>query len=378
MELAPVHLVSLLGFIAAMVFGAVANRTHFCIMGAVSDWVNMGSMGRFRAWMLAIAVAVILGQAMYLGGWVDLTQSIYLTPSFGWLGYILGGVIFGIGMTLGGGCGQRTLVRVGGGNLKSLVVLLVLAITAYMTLRGLLALPRINWIDSAAADLSAAGFATQGMPDMIAALTGMGESAARVALTVVFAGVLLWYVFKDKAFRGSFDNMLAGLTVGIVCASAWYITGVVGFDDFEPVPLEGFSFIAPVGNALNYVMTYTGSTINFGIAIVGGMIAGSFLYAIFSGNFRIETFNDRGDMVNHLASGVLMGFGGVLSLGCTIGQGVTGISTLALGSVFTILSIIFGCALTLKVQYYMIDDSFWRSLRLSLADMHLMPAARQG
>ncbi len=378
MELAPVHLVSLLGFIAAMVFGAVANRTHFCIMGAVSDWVNMGSMGRFRAWMLAIAVAVILGQAMYLGGWVDLTQSIYLTPSFGWLGYILGGVIFGIGMTLGGGCGQRTLVRVGGGNLKSLVVLLVLAITAYMTLRGLLALPRINWIDSAAADLSAAGFATQGMPDMIAALTGMGESAARVALTVVFAGVLLWYVFKDKAFRGSFDNMLAGFTVGIVCASAWYITGVVGFDDFEPVPLEGFSFIAPVGNALNYVMTYTGSTINFGIAIVGGMIAGSFLYAIFSGNFRIETFNDRGDMVNHLASGVLMGFGGVLSLGCTIGQGVTGISTLALGSVFTILSIIFGCALTLKVQYYMIDDSFWRSLRLSLADMHLMPAARQG
>src|SRR5690606_13569507 len=169
-----------------------------------------------------------------------------------------------------------------------------------------------------------------------------------------------------------------GFTVGIVCASAWYITGVVGFDDFEPVPLEGFSFIAPVGNALNYLMTYTGSTISFGIAIVGGMIAGSFLYAIFSGNFRIETFNDRGDMVNHLASGLLMGFGGVLSLGCTIGQGVTGISTLALGSVFTILSIIFGCALTLKVQYYMIDDSFWRSLRLSLADMHLMPAARQG
>ncbi|MCZ7597352.1 MAG: YeeE/YedE family protein [Gammaproteobacteria bacterium] len=216
------------------------------------------------------------------------------------------------------------------------------------------------------------------MPEMISALTGLGESAARVALTVILAGVLLWYVFKDKAFRGNFDNMLAGFTVGIVCASAWYITGVVGFDDFEPVPLEGFSFIAPVGNALNYLMTYTGSTINFGIAIVGGMIAGSFLYAIFSGNFRIETFNDRGDMVNHLASGVLMGFGGVLSLGCTIGPGVTGISTLALGSVFTILSIIFGCALTLKVQYYMIDDSFWRSLRLSLADMHLMPAARQG
>ncbi len=378
MELSTTHLVSLLGFLAALVFGAVANKTHFCIMGSISDWINMGSKTRFRAWMLALGITIVATQSMYLAGWIDIHESIYLTPSFGWLGYIAGGVLFGIGMTLGAGCGQRTLVRVGGGNLKSLVVLLVLAITAYMTLRGFLAPVRINVIDAAALDLGNSGLANQGMPNLLSAMTGIDVTTLRVFLVILFGGGTAWYAFKDKTFRGSFDNILAGTTVGIVCAAAWYITGVVGNDDFEPTPLEGISFIAPVGNALNYLMTYTGSTIGFGIAVVGGMIAGSFIYAIVSGTFRIETFTTRGDMINHLVAGVLMGFGGVLSLGCTIGQGVTGFSTLALGSLFTLLSIFLGCALTLKVQYYMIDDGFWRSLRLTLADMRVMPAAKQG
>jgi uncharacterized protein len=377
MELETVHLVSLLGFLAALVFGAVANRTHFCIMGAISDWVNMGSMQRFRTWLLALGIAILATQVMYLTGVFDIHDTIYLTPTFGWLGYILGGMIFGIGMTLGAGCGQRTLVRVGGGNLKSLFVLLVLGITAYMTLRGLLAPVRINAVDAAALDFTSSGFANQGMPHLLATLTGIGEGAMRIAITVILCAGVFWYVFKDRAFRVGFDNILAGVTVGIVCASAWYITGVVGNDDFDPVPVEGFSFIAPVGNSINYLMTYTGSTIGFGIAIVGGMIAGSFLYAILSGTFRIETFTNRGDMINHLIGGVMMGFGGVLSLGCTIGQGVTGFSTLALGSVFTITSIFFGCALTLKIQYYMIDDGFWRSLHLALADLRMMPTAKQ-
>lgn len=376
MELEVIHLVSTLAFVAAFVFGAIANRTHFCIMGAISDWVNMGSLTRMRTWMLAIGVAVLASQLMYLAGWFDIHDAIYLTPSFGWLGYLAGGTIFGIGMTLGAGCGQRTLVRVGGGNLKSLVVLLVLAITAYMTLRGLLAPLRINAIDAVATDLTGAGFTNQGMPHLLAAWTGIGEAVLRWLFIVLIAGGAFFFAYRDRTFRGSFDNTLAGLAAGAVCAAAWVITGVAGNDDFEPVALEGVSFIAPVGNALNYLMTYTGSTIGFGIATVGGVIAGSFVYAILSGTFRIETFTSRGDMINHLVAGVLMGFGGVLSLGCTVGQGITGISTLALGSVLTALSIVFGCALTLKVQYYMIDDGFWRSLRLALADMHLAPAAR--
>ena len=147
MELTNAQNVALWAFLVAMVFGAVAFKTNFCTMGAVSDWVNMGDKGRLRAWFLAIGIAILGAQGLQHLGLVDLGKSIYLTSNFGWLGHLVGGLCFGIGMTLGSGCGQRTLVRVGGGNLKSLVVLLVLGVTAYTTLRGLLALVRINYIE---------------------------------------------------------------------------------------------------------------------------------------------------------------------------------------------------------------------------------------
>jgi len=374
MELSTLHTVALLGFLGAMVFGAVANKTHFCIMGSISDWINMGSKTRFRAWMLALGIALIGTQIMHGLGWIDVNKSIYLTTNFGLLGYIVGGVLFGIGMTLGAGCGQRTLVRVGGGNLKSLVLLIVLGLTAYMTLRGLIAVVRLSFIEPASIDLAQAGLENQSMASFIAAFTGMPFEYAWVGVSMLIGLGTVFYAFKDKTFRGSFDNILAGITIGLLIAGAWYVTGVIGNDDFEPVPIESISFISPVGNAINYLMTYTGSAIGFGIAVVFGMIFGSFVFAVLSRNFRIETFNNRGDMINHLIAGVLMGFGGVLSLGCTIGQGVSGMSTLALGSLITLLSIVAGSALTIKMQYYMIDDGFFKSLRLTLADFKLAPA----
>ena len=373
MELDTVHKVALLSFLGAMIFGAVANKTHFCIMGSISDWINMGSKTRFRAWMLALGIALIGTQIMSALGWFDLQKSIYLSTDFGWLGYLLGGFMFGVGMTLGAGCGQRTLVRVGGGNLKSLIVLLVLALTAYMTLRGLIAVFRIEVIQASSIDLGARGFADQSIATFLAAYTGLSPSIALFISAGVFGLGTIAYALKDKTFRGSFDNILVGVVVGVLIAGAWYVTGVVGDDEFEPVPLESVSFIAPAGNALNYLMTYTGSVINFGIAVVLGMIAGSFLYAIVTGNFRIETFASKNDMINHLYAGALMGVGGVLSLGCTIGQGVSGMSTLALGSLLTLVSILFGSATTIKMQYYMLDDDFLPSLRQTLTDFKLLP-----
>ena len=150
----------------------------------------------------------------------------------------------------------------------------------------------------------------------------------------------------------------------------WYLTGHLGNDDFDPVPVESMTFIAPTGNTINYVMTFTGSTINFGVAAVLGMIAGSFVYAVSSGNFRVETFSTRSEMLSHLAGGLLMGFGGVLALGCTIGQGVTGMSTLATGSLIALASIIFGAAITMKVEYHMLDDKgFFPSLGSGLKEL---------
>ena len=375
-EWSVVHKVALWGFSGAFLFGIVAHKTHFCTMGAISDWINMGSLHRLRAWLLAMAVALLMSQLFQAIGWIDLSASIYLSTNFGIGGYIVGGFLFGVGMTLGGGCGQRTLVRAGGGNLKSLVVLLVLGLTAYITLRGLLAGVRIEVIEPLSIDLSEYGLVDQSLTGVVAAMSGLAPESVAKGLAVIIGLALLIYTLKDKDFRTSGDAIVSGLVVGLLVAGAWLVTGVVGNDDFDPVRLETLTFIAPVGNMLNYLMTWTGSTIGFGIAVVFGVLAGSLAYAVASGNFRIETFSSRSDMLNHLYAGVLMGFGGVLSLGCTIGQGVGGFSTLALGSVVSIVFIVFGCALTIKMQYYMLDDGFARSLRQSLTDLRLLP--RQG
>jgi uncharacterized membrane protein YedE/YeeE len=378
MEWEPVYRVAMLGFAIGIVFGAIANKTNFCTMGAVSDWVNMGSKDRLRAWFLAIGIAILATQVLESRGMVDVSQAIYLTPNFGWLGHILGGCIFGIGMTLASGCGQRTLVRVGGGNLKSLVVMLLLGLTAYMTMRGLLALVRVNAIEPTNISLAASGIANQGIDTLIASAAG-AESAATIRWVVaaVLGFGLVIYAFASKTFRSSFDNILAGIAIGLIIPAGWYVTAVIGFDDFEPVRLESYTFIAPIGESLMYLLTFTGSTISFGVAAVFGVILGSFLYVVLTRQFRIETFTDRGDMIRHIFGGIGMGFGGVLALGCTIGQGVTGMSTLALGSLLTLISIIFGSALAMKVEYYRIDDhSFLGALRESLADLRLLPRRR--
>ena len=377
-ELSNLHLVALLGFIIAMVFGFIGNKTHFCSMGAISDVVNMGSKGRLGAWFLAIGVAILGAQFLFLRGMVDLNASVYLSPNLYILSYIFGGILFGIGMTLAAGCGQRNLVRLGGGNLKALVVVIVLGITAYMTMRGILAVVRLNWVYAVNIDLTAFGINNPGLFSYIGAMFSLEESnLLRQIGAFLIAFGFIAYAFKQREFRASFDNMLAGLVIGGCIIAAWFVTGYIGQDDFDPVTPQGMAFIGPTGNTISYLMTFTGAEINFGIAVALGMITGSFLYAVISGNFRIETFSNKSEMVSHLIGAILMGFGGVLSFGCTIGQGVTGMSTLAMGSILTLISIIFGSALTMKVQYHLLDEKgFIIALFTALSEL-LIPWKKQ-
>lgn len=374
-----IYKVAGLSFLVGIIFGAVVSKTNFCTMGAVSDWVNMGNKGRLRAWFLAIGIATLLTQILQYRGNIDLGEAVYLTPSFGWAGYLFGGFLFGVGMTLASGCVNRTLVRVGGGNLKSLVVMLVIGVTAYMTMRGLLALVRMNIFEVTNIDLAAYGISDQGIGTLASSALGLAnKQLVHHIVTLIVAGGLITYALKGKELRQSFDNILAGIVIGLIIPAGWYITGVVGFDDFEPVRLESFTFTGPIAEGLMYLMTFTGSTINFGIAAIFGMIMGAFLHVTLTGKFRLESFSDRGDMIRHMIGGAFMGFGGVLALGCTIGQGITGMTTLSLGSLLTLTSIIFGSALTMKIEYYRMDDEgFFRALRCALADMHLFTAAQK-
>lgn len=371
MELSNIHLVAGLGFALAFVFGAVVNKTNFCTMGAVSDWVNMGLKGRFGSWLLAMGIAVAGVQILELTGRIDLTESIYRTTTLGLGGLIIGGLMFGVGMTLSGGCGQRTLVRVGGGNLKSLVVFIVLGLTAYMTLRGIIGVARVELIEPLSIDLSEQGIEDQGLATTLLHWFNVeSTSALRWLFAVVASVILIGSALSIKELRTDFNNLLAGIVVGVVVVAAWVITGIIGYDDFDPVPLEGLSFVAPTGNSISYLMTYTGATISFAIAVVFGVIAGSFVYAVVSGTFRIETFSERGDMIGHLIGGALMGIGGVLSLGCTIGQGVTGMSTLAIGSIIATVCIMLGSAITMRVQYHRMDErGKFSSLMAGVADI---------
>ena len=349
MEELPVStVVAARGFGLGLIFGATAQRTNFCTMGAISDVVIMADWTRFRAWLLAIAVAILGSQILHVVGAVDLNESIYLTTNLGWVGAIVGGLLFGFGMTLTGGCASRTLVRLGAGNLKSLVTFLFLGIFAYTTLRGLTGLVRVRIEAFSNLDLEAFGLASQGLPDILSALTGLSAGAARWPVTLAFVGGLLWFCFKSASFRASPRDLAAGLVLGALVPAAWYVTGVIGYDDFDPTPLASLSFVAPAGDSIQYLMTFTGSTIKLGIGVVGGVIVGSFLAAKASGEFRIESFMEAGDMVRHMVGGSLMGIGGIMAMGCTIGQGMTGMSTLALGSLIALLSIIAGGVFGMK------------------------------
>ena len=176
MEWEPLFRVSLLSLLVGIIFGAVVNKTNFCTMGAVSDWVNMGNKGRLRAWFLAIGIATLVTQALQHKEIIDLSEAIYLTPNFGWLGHLVGGFLFGIGMTLASGCANRTLVRVGGGNLKSLVVMIFIGLTAYMTMRGLISLVRTNVIEVTNINLAAHGVSDQGIGTLVSNALGLENS----------------------------------------------------------------------------------------------------------------------------------------------------------------------------------------------------------
>ena len=351
-------------FALAFVFGAVGNKTNFCTMGAVSDWVNMGDLNRMRMWLLAIGVAVLGASGLQLGGVVDLSKSIYPGPNFTWLSYIVGGFLFGIGMTLGSGCGSKTLIRIGGGNLKSLVVFLVAGIAAYMTLRGILGAFRIGVLEKAALTLSTG----QDLPSLIASVSGVSRNVLLLVLALAVGGGLLAYAYASRDFRGNFDYSLGGVVTGLVVVGSWYVSGHIGHLAEDPNTLqeafvatntgrmEAFSFVAPLAWSLEYLMFWTDKTkiVTCGIASTAGVIAGSAVYALASKNFRWEGFRDAEDTGMHIVGGLLMGFGGITALGCTIGQGISGFSTLALGSIMTFVAIVAGAAATMKWQYWRI------------------------
>ena len=370
MEIAP-HLEVLLSVLAiALVLGATAAKTNFCTMGAVSDWVNMGETSRMRAWLLAMAVALAGVLVMEASGLIDLSAPTfppYRTANFAWPRYVLGGLMFGAGMTLASGCGYRTLVRIGGGNLKSVVVLAVAAVAAYLMVWTDFYVLAFGWLTPATIDLSQFGIKDQSLDSLFGALFGSGHSTAlHLVIGILVVAALAGFAFISRDFRSGADNVVAGLVIGAAVAAGWFITGGplgaawkdwASMADTPPsrVEVQSFTFISPMADLAHYLQSPANLwLINFGVTALIGVILGSFLYAVGTRRFRIEWFASTQDAVNHVIGGLLMGIGGVLAMGCTVGQGITGVSTLAFGSILATISFVVGAASTMKYQYWMI------------------------
>jgi uncharacterized membrane protein YedE/YeeE len=359
-------------FAVAVIIGAVTSKTNFCAMGAVSDWVNIGDTGRMRAWVFSMAVALTGVIVLEAGGVASLSGDTfppYRTANFAWIRYLLGGLMFGVGMTLASGCGNRTLVRIGGGNLKSLVVLAIFATCAYLMLwTPLYEKLFLPWVAATTVNLQAHGVVNQELGTVLAGMFGMGRSQAlNLAVAVAVAAGMVIFCFRSADFRNERDHILGGAVVGLAIVFGWWLTGgSIGrewreFADMASVvpsrvQVQSYTFVAPMGDTLRYLFDPSNfSLINFGVAAVAGVILGSSLWAILAGQFRIEWFASWSDFANHAVGAALMGIGGVLSMGCTFGQAITGISTLAIGSILTFLAIVIGAAGTMKYQYWRIE-----------------------
>ena len=336
------NIVVVAGLVIGLLYGAVGLLSGFCLMSSLRGWWAQGDSRLIRSYALALGVAIAVTQLLAAGGTVDLGKSIYLQPSFSAPLMFFGGLLFGYGMVLSNGCGSRALVLLGRGNLRSFVVVVVLGIAAEMTLKGLLAPARVAMLQA-----SQAAPKIISLPALLSA-SGIGEAFARTLAASVLSGALIIFAFAHEAFRRSRGQVAAGIAVGFLVAAGWYATGYLGADDFNPTPVTSLTFIAPIAEALQYVMLSTGSTLNFGIATVGGVFAGSLVTALLTGRFHWEGYQSPRHMLRSAGGAALMGAGGVMAFGCSIGQGLTGLSTLALASFVAVAGILLGTAAGLR------------------------------
>lgn len=348
-------------FLLSFLFGAISQKTHFCTMGAISDVVAMGDYTRLRQWALAAGVAMLGFGAMAYVGAIEPSKTLYVSNRWMWMSAAIGGAMFGFGMVLGSGCGSKTLVRIGGGNLKSLVVFLALGVAAFATLKGITAVvrvatvDRVGWQFDVPATLSAAAARAF---EADASLTGL-------VLALLFGGgLILWALWGAGFVRA--QNLLAGLGVGAIITAMWWVSGYLGHvaehpDTLQEVFLatnsgraEALSFVSPVAYTLDWLMFFSDRSklVTVGIISVFGVVAGSAAIALYTRSFRWEGFAGPGDVASHLAGATLMGIGGVTAMGCTIGQGLSGLATLSATSIVAVAAIGMGAVAALKYQVW--------------------------
>lgn len=352
------------GLALGLALGAIAQVSRFCTMGALADWFAYRGASRLMMWALAVAVAAVGSLVLMETGLLDATHTLAWSKRLLWLSYIVGGTLFGFGMVLASGCPQRNLVKLGSGSLKALVTLLVAGVTAQMTLRGVLSEVRVNLLDPTSILLEF----PQDLGSILSQVSGMGAATLRwLVLASVLALSAPWW-WKNRHSM-EWHQWLAGAAIGVLVVAAWFLTGHVGYIPEHPETLESlwagtnshrpeaFTFAAPIAHSLDLLTLWTdvNNTLSYGVMVSLGTLLGSAALALARKEFRVESFQNPRDMLNHILGGALMGFGGVTAMGCSIGQGVSSLSLLSAGACLAVAGIVFGTWLGLRFQTWQLE-----------------------
>ncbi len=334
----------LIGFLTGFVIGALVYRARLCTFGAIEDGLMGQNWRRAKVFGLALAVALLFTQGMVLFGFIDADRTTYLPHALPVIGMVIGGTLFGIGMALVGTCGFGSLVRLGNGDLRSLIVILVYALFSYSMLRGVLSGVRLGVIEGWAWPMP--GPSRSDLAMQVQRLAGFD---LRALLTLAISGGLIALVVRDRRLLRSPRLLTAGLVLGVAVATGWAATGWWS-DPFDlHQRLQSLTYVAPVARALFGVLSGQDDGLDFGVANVGGVVVGSFVASLHVGEFHWEAFDDHHEMKRHLSGAMLMGTGGVLAGGCTIGQGLTAGSLTALSMPIVILSMVVGARIGIAI-----------------------------
>ncbi len=332
-------LVALFGLIGGVFLGLAARIGRFCTLGAIEDLYYGENSLRLAMWGIAIGVAVLSTYGLAATGLLDLDQTLYLSRAWNPLSSIIGGLMFGYGMALAGNCGYGALARLGGGDLRSFLIVLVMGISAYVTLNGPLSGLRI-WAFGSPQPVSQ----TPSYAQAFASMSGLPAATIGIAIgALVLAGTLL-----RRDLRTNLSYVLWGGIVGFCITAGWAGTSWVAANGFDATAVVSHTFSAPLGETLIYTMTSSGNYVTFGTGSVFGVVLGAVLGSVLKGHFRWEACDDPRELRRQILGAAIMGAGSVIAVGCSVGQGLSAMSVLSYGAPVTLACIMLGAAIGLR------------------------------
>lgn len=332
-------LVAMVGLFGGLILGLAARMGRFCTLGAIEDLLYSSSDVRMRMWGVAIGVAVTGTYLLVATGQLDLSETIYLGQGWNPMASVVGGLLFGYGMALSGNCGYGALARLGGGDLRSFVIVLVMGLASYITLSGPLANLRVTMFPVPAPSATMPG---------LAPYLGAMTNTSTAAIGTLIGMIILAVSVAPKRMRAKPWTLFWATMTGLAIVSGWAGTYWVARQGFDATPVISHTFSAPIGESMLYMMTASGSTVSFGVGSVTGVLLGAFIGSLFKGHFRWEACEDPRELQRQIIGAFIMGVGAVTAIGCSVGQGLSAFSVLSFSAPVTFVAILAGAAFGLK------------------------------